>query len=65
MSALLAEADGAGRAQARLSPRSRRGVARLAGLSALIIGALALLAVGAALGNAVRKRLDRWGHAWF
>jgi len=31
----------------------------------LVIATLAALIAGIAIGNAARKRIDRWGHAYY
>jgi hypothetical protein len=48
-----------------LSEGSKRKLARLAGLLTLVIASLAALIAGIAIGNAARKRIDRWGHAYY
>jgi hypothetical protein len=45
-----------------LSGTSKRRFARLAGTSTLITAGVAILAVGILIGNAARKRIDRWSH---
>jgi hypothetical protein len=45
-----------------LSEASKRTFARLAGMSTVIIASVAMLAVGILIGNAARKRIDRWSH---
>ena len=42
---------------------ARHNLGKLAGTLALITGALAGLIIGIGIGNAARKRIDRWG-AW-
>jgi len=51
--------------QSPLSESSKRKLARLAGLLTLVIATLAALIAGIAIGNAARKRIDRWGHAYY
>lgn len=41
-----------------------RSRAKLAGAVALVIGGLVILGSGIALGNAARKRVDRWAHGY-
>ena len=45
-----------------LSESSKRTFARLAGTSTVIIASVAMLIVGILIGNAARKRIDRWSH---
>jgi hypothetical protein len=45
-----------------LSETSKRRLVRLAGASTLITAGVAMLAVGILIGNAARKRIDRWSH---
>jgi hypothetical protein len=45
-----------------ISESSKRTFARLAGTSSLIIASVAMLIVGIFIGNAARKRIDRWSH---
>jgi hypothetical protein len=45
-----------------VSERSKRTLARLAGPYALIAASVATLIVGILIGNAARKRIDRWSH---
>jgi len=45
-----------------LSEASKRRLVRLAGASTLITAGVAMLAVGILIGNAARKRIDRWSH---
>ena len=47
---------------AALSEASKRTFARLAGMSTVIITGVAMLVVGILIGNAARKRIDRWSH---
>ena len=47
-----------------LSEHSKRTFARLAGMSTVIIASIAMLAVGIVIGNAARKRIDRWSHGY-
>jgi hypothetical protein len=49
----------------RRSQSSKQQLARLAGRPALIAATLAALITGIAIGNAARKRIDRWAHAYF
>jgi hypothetical protein len=51
--------------QARPGQNSKQKFVRLALTSALILSVLAALIIGVALGNAARKRIDKWGHAYF
>jgi hypothetical protein len=44
------------------SESSNRALARLAGPYTLIAASLATLIVGILIGNAARKRIDRWSH---
>ena len=46
-----------------LSESSKRKLAKMAGTSTLITASLAALIAGIVIGNAARKRIDRWGHA--
>lgn len=46
-----------------LSESSKRSIVRMATTVAVAAGALATLAAGIAIGNAARKRLDKWAHA--
>jgi hypothetical protein len=45
-----------------LSESSKRSLARMAGMSTLIIASVASLVVGILIGSAARKRMDRWSH---
>jgi hypothetical protein len=45
-----------------LGEGSRRNLARLAGMSTLVTASVASLIVGILIGNAARKRIDRWSH---
>jgi hypothetical protein len=45
-----------------LNESSKRTLARMAGASTLIIASVAMLIVGILIGNAARKRIDRWSH---
>jgi hypothetical protein len=45
-----------------LSESSKRTLARLAGTGTLITASVAMLIVGILIGNAARKRIDRWSH---
>jgi hypothetical protein len=45
-----------------LKESSRQTLARLAGTSTVIIASVAMLVVGILIGNAARKRIDRWSH---
>ncbi len=47
-----------------LGEGSKRKPSRLAGPPALIATSLAMLIVGIVIGNAARKRIDRWTHAY-
>ena len=47
---------------AAVSESSKRTLARLAGTPALIAASVAMLIVGILIGNAARKRIDRWSH---
>lgn len=42
----------------------KRNPRKLAGPLALIASALAALLIGIGIGNAARKRIDKWSHAW-
>jgi hypothetical protein len=44
------------------SELSKRRLARLAGASTLITASVAMLIAGILIGNAARKRIDRWSH---
>jgi hypothetical protein len=45
--------------------RSRkRNLAKLAGALVLFASVLAVLVIGVAIGNATRKRIDRWTHGY-
>jgi hypothetical protein len=45
-----------------LSETSKRTLARLAGMSTVIIASVAMLILGILIGSAARKRIDRWSH---
>ena len=45
-----------------ISDSSKRRLARLAGASTAITVSVAILVVGILIGNAARKRIDRWSH---
>ena len=45
-----------------LSASSKRSLARLAGASTAITAGVVMLIVGIFIGNAARKRIDRWSH---
>jgi hypothetical protein len=45
-----------------LSEGSKRALSRLAGTPTLIAASVAMLIVGILVGNAARKRIDRWSH---
>jgi hypothetical protein len=45
-----------------LSESSKRALPRLAGTPALIAASVAMLIAGILIGNAARKRVDRWSH---
>jgi hypothetical protein len=45
-----------------LKQSSRQTLSRLAGMSTVIIASVAMLVVGILIGNAARKRIDRWSH---
>ena len=45
-----------------LSEGGKRALSRLAGAPALIAASVAMLIVGILIGNAARKRIDRWSH---
>jgi hypothetical protein len=45
-----------------LSESGKRALARLTGTPTLITASVAMLVVGVLIGNAVRKRIDRWSH---
>ena len=45
-----------------LNESSKRALARLAGMSTVITAGVAMLVVGILIGNAARKRIDRWSH---
>jgi hypothetical protein len=51
--------------QEHLSQRSKRDLERLALTAALAVGVIAALITGVAIGSAVRKRIDKWGHGYF
>lgn len=48
----------------QLSPHSKRTLRRLARAAVLITSAGAALAAGIVIGNAARKRVDKWVHAY-
>ena len=50
------------RRPAAISDSSRRKLARMAWASSLIISSLVMLTAGILIGNAARKRIDRWSH---
>lgn len=52
------------RARGRLSQQSKTNLERLALAAALIVGVLAALIIGVSIGNAARKRIDKWGHGY-
>ena len=45
-----------------ISDSSRQRLGRLAGASTLIISGVVMLIVGIFIGNAARKRIDKWSH---
>ena len=45
-----------------LSEGGKRAIPRLAGTPVLIAASVAMLIVGILIGNAARKRIDRWSH---
>jgi hypothetical protein len=46
-----------------LSESSKRKIARMATTVAVIVAGVAVLVTGIAIGNATRKRVDKWAHA--
>ena len=44
------------------SESGKGALARLTGMPTLIIASVAMLVVGVLIGNAVRRRIDRWSH---
>jgi hypothetical protein len=50
------------RPPAAISDSSRQKLGRLAGASTVIISSVVALIVGIVIGNAARKRIDRWSH---
>jgi hypothetical protein len=47
---------------AAISDDSRRMLARVAAAATLIVSSLVMLIAGILIGNAARKRIDRWSH---
>ena len=50
--------------EAPLSESSKRKIARLTGMSAVITASVAALVIGIAIGNVARKRIDRLAHGY-